>query len=149
MNTQGSEISEIVARKLASMTHQTDNAIVVGNRAGVIEWANEAWTRVTGYALDESISKPVTAFLKQAEIEPGVIDFVASCFQEGKICEVEIPLTTPRREEIWIQLRVEPLFDDRGETSDFIATAVDVTERKRIEDLRAAKGDYISPFDLG
>ena len=55
-----------VARKLARGADDNANAIVVGNRAGVIEWANDAWTRVTGYALDESISKPVLSFLRNA-----------------------------------------------------------------------------------
>ena len=122
-----------VQRKLASGAHQSERAIVVGNRAGVIEWANDAWTRVTGYPLDDSISKPVTSFLAGVDIEPGVVDFVAGCFRQGRMCELELPLTPPGREQQWIQLRVEPVFDVRGEVSDFIASATDITERKQAE----------------
>ena len=57
-----------VARKLTRSAAGNTNAIVVGNRAGVIEWANDAWTRVTGYALDESISKPVHSFLRTVDV---------------------------------------------------------------------------------
>ena len=118
-----------VARKLARGADGNENAIVVGNRAGVIEWANDAWTRVTGYALDESISKPVLSFLRNVDVGPGIVDFVADCFRQGKICEVEVPLTTPKGEFLWIQLRVEPLRDAGGEVSDFIAIATDISER--------------------
>ena len=45
-----------IERKLVAGARQSDRAMVVGNRAGVIEWANDAWTRVTGYALDEPAS---------------------------------------------------------------------------------------------
>jgi PAS domain S-box-containing protein len=122
-----------IERKLAWGARQSERAIVVGSRSGVIEWANDAWTRVTGYPLHESISKPVQGFLDGVEIDRGVVDFVARCFQEGRACEFEIPLTPPNRSELWIALRVEPLFDADGQPSDFIATATDVSERKRSE----------------
>jgi PAS domain S-box-containing protein len=122
-----------VARKLARGADGSANAIVVGNRAGVIEWANDAWTRVTGYALDESISKPVLSFLRTVDVGPGIVDFVADCFRQGVVCEVEIPLTTPVGEFLWIQLRVEPLRGANAEVSDFIAIATDITERKRVQ----------------
>jgi PAS domain S-box-containing protein len=122
-----------VARKLARSADDNANAIVVGNRAGVIEWANDAWTRVTGYALDESISKPVLSFLRTVDVGPGIVDFVADCFRQGVVCEVEIPLTTPVGEFLWIQLRVEPLRGANAEVTDFIAIATDITERKRVQ----------------
>ncbi|MCH7709043.1 MAG: PAS domain-containing protein [Myxococcales bacterium] len=122
-----------IARKLALSACHNENAVVIGNRAGVIEWANEAWSRVTGYALDESISKPVLTFLREVDVEPGVVEFVGSCFTQGKVCEVEVPITTPDGRNLWIQLRVEPLRDDSHEVTDFIAIATDVTERKRAQ----------------
>lgn len=128
-------IPPAVERKLASGAHQSERAIVVGNRGGVIEWANDAWTRVTGYALDESISKPVSDFLSGVEIDRGVVDFVSGCFEQGRVCDVELYLRPPLRRELWIQLRVEPLFDAGGEVSDFIASATDITGRKREERL--------------
>lgn len=133
-----------VARKLARGADGNENAVVVGTRAGVIEWANDAWTRVTGYALDESISKPVLSFLRNVDVGPGIVDFVADCFRHGKVCEVEIPLTTPRGESLWIRLRVEPLRDSNGEVSDFIAVATDISERKRVQANRE-----VAEIDLG
>ena len=38
-----------VGEKLAASARLSDNAIALGNRAGIIEWANPAWTRVTGW----------------------------------------------------------------------------------------------------
>ena len=62
-------IPESIERKLATGARQSDRAIVVGNRAGVIEWANDAWTRVAGYSLQESIDKPVSGFLEDIDID--------------------------------------------------------------------------------
>jgi PAS domain S-box-containing protein len=136
-----SELPHAIERKLVSSARQSDRAMVVGNRAGVIEWANAAWTRVTGYPLDESIGKPVQSFLKNVEVDAGVVDFVARCFGQGKACEVEFPLTPPDRDAVWIQLRVEPLFDSSSEASDFLAIATDLTEQKRAEQGALAEVD--------
>ena len=141
--TLGQGIPESVERKLASGARHSERAIVVGSRGGIIEWANDAWTRVTGYALDESISKPVQGFLDGIDIDGGVIDFVAGCYEQGRVCELEFPVTPPQRTEQWIQLRVEPLFDADGRVSDFIATATDVTERKL-----AGRAAHLSEVDL-
>ncbi len=130
---RGFEVPRATARKLAEGAGRSESAIVVGNRAGIIEWANDAWTRVTGYALDDSISKPVSHFLERVDVGPDLVDFVASCFQQGKTCEVEFPLKTPEDKQLWIQLCVEPLLGESGEVSDFIATATDISGRKRAE----------------
>ena len=132
-----------IERKLVSSASQSDRAMVVGNRAGVIEWANAAWTRVTGYALDDSVGKPVHSFLEHVDLDAGLVDFVSGCFRQGKACEVEFPLSPPDHDTLWIKLRVEPLLDSRGEPSDFLAIATDLTEQKR-----AAERGGLGEFDL-
>jgi hypothetical protein len=122
-----------IERKLVAGARQSDRAMVVGNRAGVIEWANDAWTRVTGYALDESVGKPVGSFLSGVDVDPGIVEFVAACFRRGLACEVDLPLDPPRREPLRILLRVEPLFDSMAEPSDFLAIATDLGDRARAD----------------
>lgn len=119
---------EIVAR-IDRASQGREAAIVVGNRAGVIQWANPNWSSVTGYALDHYVSKPVVDFLRHVDVEPDVVAVVARCFRQRKPCKVEIPLTTPRGELIVIELRVEPLLDASGEVSEFIALASDISEQ--------------------
>jgi len=144
MKQPGSPIvPEAITQKLALGAQRNEKAIVVGRSDGIIEWANAAWTDVTGYPLHESLGKPVLSFLENVDVEAGVVDFVATCFKQGRLCEVEIPVTTPKGDSLWIHLRVEPVFEDsadgagaRGpeeEPTDFIATATDVTQRKLAE----------------
>jgi PAS domain S-box-containing protein len=136
-------LPESTLRKLASGVRDSERAIVVGSRDGFIEWANDAWTRVTGYALHESVSKPVHQFLEGVDIDPGAVEFVGRSFREGRPCELELELAPPGRTPLWIQLRVEPLFDAQGAVSDFIAMATDISERKR-----AASAVRLSEVDL-
>jgi PAS domain S-box-containing protein len=111
----------------------SEDAIVVGNRAGIVEWANDAWTRMTGRAIDETVHKPVTHFLERANIDRSVLDFVQANFVTGKHCVVELPFESEEAGARWIHLEVDPYRDALGEVSDFVAVATDITERREAE----------------
>jgi len=121
-----------------------EKAVAVGNRAGIVEWANAAWGRVTGYALDDAIAKPIGDLLSEAGIDPAVIDFVRRCFERGEPCEIELPLDPPagapadagRR---WIHVSVESLRDRHGEVGHFAAIAWDVTDEKTRSEAEAVR----------
>jgi len=114
-----------------------EKAVAVGNRAGIVEWANAAWSRITGYALDDAIAKPIGDVLASAGIEVDVIDFVRARFEYGEPCEIELPLDPPGADRRWIHVAVESLRDRHGEVSHFAAIAWDVTAEKRRASARA------------
>lgn len=110
--------------------------MLVGNRAGVVEWANAAWTRITGFPLEATVSKPIAHFLGEAEIELELVDFIGQHFLEGRPCTIELPFETFDDRSIWVHLEVHPIRNDRGEIEDFVAIATDETER-RARDLES------------
>ena len=128
-----SDVSPAIARKIAARASRADEAVVVGTRAGVIEWANAAWSKVTGFAVDDAIDKPIGWLLDAAEIDAPVVDFVQRHFLTGLRCEVELPVTTPDGRKLWIHLDVEPFRDAQGEVADFVAVATDITARREGE----------------
>jgi PAS domain S-box-containing protein len=106
-------------------------AILTGNRAGLVESANEAWTRITGFPLHETLDKPISHFLDAAGIEISLVDFVGQHFLEGRSCTVEFPFRTFDERDIQIHLEVEPIRDPRGELVEFRAVAHDITHRRK------------------
>jgi hypothetical protein len=98
-------------------------ARVAGNRAGIVEWANDAFARLTGIPLAEIVDKPVTRFLERAGIEVEVVDFVAQHFFEGRPCRLELPFERPDGRRIEVLLEVEALRDAEGEIDRFEAKA--------------------------
>jgi PAS domain S-box-containing protein len=114
----------------------SDRAMLVGNRAGVVEWANAAWTRITGFPLEATVSKPIAHFLGATEIELELVDFVGQRFLEGRPCTIEFPFETLDDRSIWVHLEVHPIRNDHGEIEDFVAIATDETER-RARDLES------------
>jgi PAS domain S-box-containing protein len=124
-------LSAGVCETLGHAAILSDRAIVVGNRAGIVEWANPAWTRMTGFPLSETISKPITDFLEQAAVELELVDFVAQNFLGGRPSTIEFPFETFDDRSIWVHLEVQPIHGAEGDVSEFVAIAADISERRR------------------
>jgi len=123
-----------IAAALAQHAVLSERAVLVGNRAGVVEWANDAWTRITGFPLDQTLSKPIAHFLGEADLELELIDFVSQRYLEGRPCTIEFPFETFDDRSIWVHLEVQPIRNALGEIVEFVAVATDETER-RTQDL--------------
>jgi PAS domain S-box-containing protein len=131
-----------MAETLGKAAALSDRAILIGNRAGIVAWANPAWTRITGFPLSETVSKPITDFLGKAAIEIELVDFVGQNFLDGQFSSIEFPFETFDNRSIWVHLDVQPVRNTAGEISDFVATATDISERRRLDSIdQAATAD--------
>ncbi|MFO0690974.1 MAG: PAS domain-containing protein [Myxococcota bacterium] len=106
-----------------SSASDAGQARIVGNLAGVVEWANDAFARLSGIALDETVDKPVGRLLERAGIDLEVVEFVAQHFFEGRLCRVAFPFERPDGRRIDVLLEVEALRDPLGEIDRFSAIA--------------------------
>jgi PAS domain S-box-containing protein len=127
------QLPSALAQVLGRWVYASDRAIVVGNRAGIVEWANQAWTRITGRSRAETVAKPVADFLIEADIDVDLVDFVQASFARGARCEVELPFTTPDGKRSWFHLTVDPVRNVLGEVGEFVAVAEDISARKQRE----------------
>lgn len=121
--TEANRAPTSLVRALIQNANQSDQAILVGNRAGVVEWANDAWTRLTGFPISETVSKPITHFLQLAQIELELVDFVGQHFREGQTCRLRFPFETFDERTIQVHLEVQPIRNEAGDISDFVAIA--------------------------
>ena len=65
--------SEAQARRLALVADRTDNAVIITDAAGRIEWVNDGFTRLTEYRLDEALGRKPGSFLQGPETDPGAV----------------------------------------------------------------------------
>ena len=131
-----SELLAAIDLACAEGAESSDHAVIVGDRAGVVEWANAAWSEITGFPASETIQKPITHFLAIAEIELELVDFVGQHFREGRTCVVKFPFETFDHRQIQVHLEVRPIHSERGEVGAFLAVA-------RVENERAAPIEII------
>ncbi len=122
-------VSTAIERARAEGAESSAHAVIVGNRAGVVEWANDAWSQITGFPLAETLHKPISHFLEVAGIELELVDFVGQHYLEGRTCTIEFPFETFDEREIQVHLEVQPIRNKAGELDVFVATAHVIPER--------------------
>ncbi|MBL9216758.1 MAG: PAS domain-containing protein, partial [Opitutaceae bacterium] len=134
--------SQAETRKLSLVASRTDNAVVITDAAGRIEWANESYLRLTGRPLAAVAGRPLTDFLAGADHDPGAPGRVAAAFAApAPVTTDAVQLSADDRRR-HVHLDVQPVRDDAGRVTHFIAIATDVTARVETEhELRRAKAE--------
>lgn len=118
-------------RRLAMVVNATTNMVVIADGKGEIEWVNPAFTRITGYTLEEVIGKQPGSFLRGPESDLNI-----SAFMRGKLDaglgfkDIEIINYAKDGRPYWVSIEVQPILDRTGKVTQFIAIESDVTERK-------------------
>jgi PAS domain S-box-containing protein len=125
--------SEAEARKLALVASRTDNAVIIADRAGRIEWVNEGFTRISGYRLDEVRGRTPGSFLQGPDTDPAVVAQMRECLAAGRGFNVEIVNYHRNGTPYWLAIEMQVLRDERGDPVQFMAIEADITARKQAE----------------
>jgi PAS domain S-box-containing protein len=127
--------SEAELRKLALVASRTDNAVILTDALGRIEWVNDGFTRLMGYPLDEVLGRTPISFLRSDD--PGGPARLWSKVRQGEGFHTEIVVATKGGTIRWIAAEVQPIPDKSGMLIHFMAIDSDITERERAEERTA------------
>jgi PAS domain S-box-containing protein len=109
------------------------NAIVITNRAGIIQWANPAFTNFTGYAIAEAVGKNPSELVKSGKHEPSFYKNMWDTILGGQVWHGEIINRRKDGSFYTEEMTITPVRDQRGEITHFAAIKQDVTEKKMLE----------------
>ena len=115
------------ARQLATITERTNDAIVVCDDEGLVTWVNAAFTRITGYELDEVRGKKPGRVLQCVETDPETIALVSACVRTRESCRVEIENRAKAGRRYWVELDIQPLYRPDGSFEGFMSVQRDIT----------------------
>jgi PAS domain S-box-containing protein len=130
--------SEEEIRKLSMVASKTDNTVIITNALRQIEWVNEGFTKLTGYAFDEVIGRNPGHFLQGPETDQQTIERIRQKLNRNKSTTEELINYNKQGEKYWIKMDITPILDENGQIEKFIAIQSDITERKHAE-LEKAK----------
>lgn len=124
---------ESEARKLALVAARTNDAVVVTDASGRIEWANEGFTRITEYTLEEAVGRKPGEILQGPETDPATVDKVREHIHRGEGVSVEILNYSKSGRKYWLAMEIQPIHSDTGEVVNFMAIERDITEAKEAD----------------
>ena len=125
--------AEAEARRLAMVASRTNNAVIIADREGRIEWTNDAFTRLTGYAPEEARGRKPGSLLQGPLTSPETRVEMRRGLETARGFQVEIVNYHKDGSPYWVNVEVQPLRDDSGELTGFMAIESDITDRKAAE----------------
>lgn len=120
--------NRILRRQAMVLDHAKDIAIIT-DADGCIEWTNAAFTRHTGYTLDEVKGRKPGAILQGPATDRSSIAALGRAIATRKAVDVEILNYTKTGLPYWIDMSIVPV-EDGGRLTNFIAIERDVTVRR-------------------
>ncbi|HEV7348921.1 PAS domain S-box protein [Telluribacter sp.] len=119
--------------RLALVVKTTKNSMLIADADGRITWANDAFTKLTGYSLEESLGKVPGRLLQGEKTDPAVRTIINTKLKEKESFQGEIINYSRSGRAYWVELFIEPLFDEDTQHIGFIAVQNEVTERVEAE----------------
>lgn len=118
--------------KLSVVARETDNAVMIMDAAGNLEWVNEGLTRLYGYTFEEYISEKGKHFF-QVSTNPGIKALFERCKSGKKAVHYTSKNTGKSGNVFWAQTTLTPVLSDKGEVIKLVAIDSDITKLKLAE----------------
>ncbi|NQX02460.1 CHASE domain-containing protein, partial [bacterium] len=132
--TASLRLSETAARRLAMVANHTNDGVVITDTQEKIEWVNESFTRITGYTLDEACGQRPGDFLHGPLTDPAICAIVLAEDEAATRLKVEVIHYHKSGHPFWLAVEMQPLRDEAGLLTGFMAVGTDITARKHTEE---------------
>ncbi len=120
--------------KLTQAIEQSPVSIIITDKNGLVEYVNPMFTHDSGYKPKEIIGKS-TALLTADPSNDNLLTEQIKYLQEDKVWRGDILNRRKNNELFWVKVLLAPIFDEKGDISNYISVQTDITEAKKKEEL--------------
>ncbi len=139
---EGADLEAWLNRLSLAVT-RTSTGVVMTDERGQILWANPAFTRISGWRLEEVLGRRPGHVLQGPGTDKTLVHYMHDRVRAGQGFEAEILNYRKDGTPYWNRLEVSPVQDETGKLVGFVGIQNDVTARKRAEDaLRRSEGMF-------
>lgn len=129
------DVTEEVARRerikmLSLVADETDNSVIITDAAGLIEYTNPGFTRMTGYSFEESQGQKPGHLLQGEHTDKAAVGRIREKIAAGQPFYEEILNYNKSGEPYWISLSINPIHSEDGTLERFISVQANITETK-------------------
>jgi PAS domain S-box-containing protein len=120
--------------KLSIVARETDNAVMIMDNKGNIEWTNEGATRLYEITLQQLIQTQGQN-LVDLSVNPNIKDILNQCVNQKVPVTYESLGKTKSGKELWTQTSLTPILDSEGKVEKIIGIDADITELKKANEI--------------
>jgi diguanylate cyclase (GGDEF)-like protein/PAS domain S-box-containing protein len=120
-------------RLLGAALDAADNAVVITDTHAVIEWANPAFSRLSGYALPQLLGRRPQDLLSSGQQRHEAYALMWRAILGGEVWRGEMTNRRPDGTLYQVAQTITPLADAQGHPRHFIAVMEDISQRKQQE----------------
>ncbi len=120
---------------LALVARHTDNAVIITDAKGLVEWVNDGFTRITGYQFAEVYGRKPGAILQGPATDPATIAEVHAALEAGRSIRAELVNYHRNGHPYWLAISITPIVGPDGRIRRFIAIESDISAQKDLEEL--------------
>lgn len=125
--------AEQESRMLRAAVSAAPSGFVITDTNAHIEWANPAFTQLTGFTIDEALGRRPAELVSSGLQSPEFYKALWTTIKAGRIWRGEL-INRRKDESLYHEsLTIAPVSDERGEIKHFVAIKDDISERKRLE----------------
>lgn len=117
-------------RILSMVAKETHNAVIILRLSGEMLWANEGFTRLTGYTRDELMTSRVS--LNGPDTNMAGVEEMKLAREKGLPFKGEQVIYTKEGKKVYTRVEGQPLKDDDGKITSLFVIITDVTDEKRV-----------------
>lgn len=126
------EKKNLALERLSLVATKTDNAIMIMDAQGNIEWINDCFTRIYNYSYNDFITKRGRNIL-QTSFNPEIKETLDKCIRTKKAVYYEALNITSDGKEVWTQTTLTPVLNNNNEITHLLTIDSDITKRKETE----------------
>lgn len=134
---------EMEMLKLVKAINETDNWVVITDKAGVIEYANTTVEEITGYSKEEVIGKKPSLF-KSDKHNNIYYKKLWQTIKSGEVFNDVIINQKKNGEYFYSEQTITPIKDHNNQIINYISVGRDITQNEKLR----RKIEYISNYDL-
>ena len=122
--------------RLSLVASKTDNAVIIANYEGDVEWVNDAYTKIMGFSFNETCGKNYFELLHAESGQQDEIHNLIDHINKRKSYTGEIVLAKKSQELIWLSVQMTPV-NTSGNQLQYVFVQNDISERKESEERLA------------
>jgi len=118
-------------KKLSIVASSTENAVIIFDKDGKIEWFNKAFEKIYGLTLEEYIQEHGETIF-EASKHNNINEYIKHCLETHESCTYETQFIKGNQTK-WIHTTISPITNEQGEIEKLVAIDSDISNLKYAE----------------